>query len=226
MSGTGYASVGHLLDITKRHSSLDYKSILLKLVEHIYAVDIDGSISSREGFKHFETFFNEIEVSVESGRKYLSGLLQLSIIDDSSFEREVEELAWSLIKSDYGFYLPYSNDIDEEDKDKEEKLCFQLFCIFNRFCETTLIPMQLENNAKNFLFKKFGWPHLIDKNKQRLSFRQFYEQVSKRRDGFMLINVKKSYDEYVHDIMKEGNILFRPRTFSRSSGKEKGKSGK
>ena len=221
MSGTGYASVGHLLEITEEDSSLDYKIILHKLVEHIYAVDIDGSISSREGFRHFETFFNEIEVSVESGRKYLSGLLKLSTIDNSSFEREVEELAWSLIKSDYEFYLPYSND-----KDTEEQLCFQLFCIFNRFCETTVIPMQLGNNAKNFLFKKFGWPHLIDKNNQTLSFRQFYEEVSKRKDCFMLINVKKSYDEYVHDIMKEGNILFRPRTFYRSSGKEKGKSGK
>ena len=187
MSGTGYASVGHLFEITEEKSSLNYKSILGKLVGQVY-VNFDGSIVSRVGLAGFETFFSEVEISVENGSKYLSGILKLPSTDNFSFELEIERLAWSVIKSDHEFYLPHS-----KDKNNEEQLCFQLFCIFNRFCETTTIPMQLENNAKIFLFKKFGFPHSNDENKRKLKFRQFYEQVCKRKDGFVLVHVKISY---------------------------------
>ena len=86
--------------------------------------------------------------------------------------------------------------------------------------------MQLENSTKQFLFEKFGCSFLKDENKHPLSFHQFYDVICKRKDAFVLINVKKSYDEYVLDILKAGNILFRPITIYRRPGKDRSKSGK
>ena len=220
MSGSGYACVGHLFEIANRHSSLSNKNILRDLVEQL-PTNLGDSSFNRVEFADFEMFFHEIEVSVESGSKYISGALKLPTIDNAAFELEVERITWSFIMSDYGYHLPYS----KKDNDQEQ-LCFQLFCIFNRLCETTMIPMRLGNDTKTFLFRKFGLPYLANKCEQTVTFGQFCKQLCKSKDSFTRINVKKAYDEYVKHILKEGYISFRPKTFCPRSGKNKYKSGK
>ena len=220
MSGSGYACIGHLFEIANRHSLLNNKDIFRELVEQL-PTNLGDSSFNRVEFADFETFFNDIEVSVESGSYYMAAALKLPTIDNAAFELEVERTTWRYIMTDYGYHLPYS-----KKNNNQEQLSFQLFCIFNRFCETTIIPMNLGNNTKSFLLKKFGLPYLIDKTEQPVTFGQFCRQLCKKTDSFTRINVKKVYDEYVKNILKEGYILFRPKTFCPRSGKIKCKTGK
>ena len=95
---------------------------------------------------------------------------------------------------------------------KEERIYFQLFCLFNRFCDIQKIPMKLHEKAVQFLLRKIGIPIAENKSWPYLPFQNFLQCVFRHRqllDVAMTEAVNHAYDEYVRDILIEKSVSFR-----------------
>ena len=106
------------------------------------------------------------------------------------------------------------------DEKKDGRICFQLFCLFNRFCDTQKNPMRITDEPCRFLFRKIGLPS-SDTVCYYFPFRLFLECIYKRKDALVGIAVDNAYDEYVRDILVEKRILFRKRTYCSVTRKAK-----
>ena len=158
MCGTGYVSVGHVFEQLKDQTQEGCSRHLRRLVEQIYMDLDDGSIRNVDSLFLFDKFFRNVEVSVDSSRAFLSGILKGHDTDELLFQLKVEQAVWKVLGLYPDFHSLY-NKYENSDV-MEENVCFQLFCLFNRFCEHTRIPMLMHSKAEEFLRSKFGIPHL------------------------------------------------------------------
>lgn len=226
MSGTGYASVGHLFEHCEDQTEFGYKQVLRKLVSELY-VDEDAACG-RQGFGNFERFFDNIPISVETTSKYLANLLKLPNVENSTFELKVERMVWDLIQLDPKFEQVLRNSRNPEEK-KEERMCFQLFCLFNRFCDIHKIPMKMNEKAVKFLLQKVGIPIGKNKSLPHFPFQNLLECVFRHKqvlDELLTVAVEHAYDEYVRDILIEKTISFRTFTTWTPGGSQKITTGK
>ena len=209
MSGTGYASIGHLFEYSDDQTQSGYKEVLRKLVTDLH-VDEDATCHW-QGFGNFELFFYNICINVENTSKYLTSILKLPDFENSRFELKVERMVWDLLQSDPKFQQVLQNPQTLEEQ-KEERICFQLFCLFNRFCDIQKMPMKLHEKAVQFLLRKIGIPIAESKSWPYCPFQNFLQCVFRHKqilDVALTEAVDRAYDEYVRDILIEKIVSFR-----------------
>ena len=230
MSGTGYACIGHLFELVEDQMQEGCLRYLRGLVERIYAELDAASIRHANGLYIFDKFFRDVEVSVDSAQVFLSGVLKEHNLDEHLFQLKVEQTVWKVLCLHPSFYS-VCNKYENSDV-VGTNLCFQLFCLFNRFCEQGRIPMVMRRKMEKFLYSRFGAPYLKDtknkdkKSNNRSNFLTFLEDISQVKDAFTCAMVKKAYDEYVPGILIKGKILSRVLTNVIAGGKQWAKAGK
>ena len=75
--------------------------------------------------------FRSVEVSVESFSKFVNGILRKHDTDELHLQLQVEKLAWDMVKFDFDkFTCP---------KIDRKLVLFRLFCLFNRFSDSTQV---------------------------------------------------------------------------------------
>ena len=210
----GYASVGHLFEIQPEQYNEGYKNVLAQLVNKIF-MGLDETIVDRAGFRQFSNFFHHVPVSVESASKFLRGILRRHEVNDFSFQITIEKLVWRLIKS-YYIQRQYLNS-------EKEDLAFRLFCLFNRLCDTDDIPMLLDSQATYLLY---NWLNIQEPPKDFIAtFSNVLENIIRRKDPYLIVSSKNSYDQYVRDILIEDRLLLRIKRVVSKSGKNYEKKG-
>ena len=233
MSGSGYVAVGHLLELVEKTQFLklvEFKQVLEKLAIQLHSQGSTGLQVCRKNAAQqgeFEKFFSNLAVNVDSTHGYLSTIIKPSDVDDFTFGSIVERTVWNLLKSDIRWKLPKQLKPSQKFADKkEEGICFQIFCLFNRFCDSEHLPMKINDESSKFLLKKFG----VETSKRKISFtfQTFLECIYKRKDAFIIVGIKHAYDDYVRDVLIEKKISFRTKTYytSKLSGRQKVKTGK
>ena len=229
MSGTGYAAVGHLFELADDNQNQPgLKRVLEKIVTHVrYPGFIDETclLLNRNTQEQYEKFFSNVVINMDSAHRYLSTIVKPTRFEDRAFGSKVERIVWNLLKSDPKWNQVLINPQKSSEK-REEGICFQIFCLFNRFCECEHIPMKINDEALKFLLKKFGIQ--TSQNKLSFTFLHFLECVYQRRDSFILVGIKQAYDEYIRDVLIEKRISFRTRTYysGKLTGRQKVKIGK
>ena len=157
-------------------------------------------IHKSSGYWRFDQFFSSVPINVESFGKFVCGVLRRPDADLVQLQLQIERIVWDLIKCDY-VGLADSGGLDSVG-------LFRLFCLFNRFCRRDVIPMTLHSRAAVFLCKELGLPSTVD---PAPSFRGLAKHVavfSKIVPGTARA-VKRLYDEFVRDVIKEGKVQFR-----------------
>ena len=101
MSGTGYASTGHLFEYCDDQTQSGYREVLRKLVSELHVHE--DATCHWKGFANFELFFDNVCINVENTSKYLTSILKLPDLENSAFELKVEKTVWDLIQSDPKF---------------------------------------------------------------------------------------------------------------------------
>ena len=85
--------------------------------------------------------------------KLLDGVLKKHGTDDIMFQRNVEALVWDLVKEDL---------IKAEVFQKHPNIIFsnifQMFCLYNRFCDPTSLPLKLNYDRAKLFFSKLDIP--------------------------------------------------------------------
>ena len=230
MSRTGYACIGHLFELVKDQMQEGCLRYLRGLVERIYAELDDASIRHVNGLNLFDKFFIDVKVSVDRSEAFFSGVLKGHDVDEHLFQLKVEQTVWKVLCSHPSFYSVCNKYENSEVVDRN--VCFQLFCLFNRFCKHGHIPMVMHTKVKKFLYSKFSIPYLKEttikdrKNNNMSSFLTFLEDICQVKDAFTCAMVKKAYDEYVAGILIKGKIPSRVLTNVIAGGKKGVKAGK
>ena len=211
-----YTCVGHLFENADDKSQSGYKTVLSKVVSQVY-VSTDSMVD-RNGFQQFEIFFNNVTINFDSANRYLCTKLKLPAAENVQFELKVERSVWAiLIESNTKFNQTLKNARKHIVDRKEGSICFQLFCLFNRFSESRRTPMMIEDDAIRFLFKKIGIP-CAEGLCLIFRFQHFLECVYKRLDPIIIEAIRNAYDEYVRDVVFENGILFRLRARTGKQG--------
>ena len=103
MSGTGYAAVGHLLELGgKEQNQSEFKHVFVQLAiqMHVWNVHCMGLQTSMDVQGQFKKFFHNVSINVDSTYGYLSTIIKRSEEDDFTFGLDVERAVWDLLKSD------------------------------------------------------------------------------------------------------------------------------
>ncbi len=100
----------------------------------------------------------------------------------------------------------------------------RLFCIFNRLCDPTELPMLVPERAAYYLLKEIGIPLRSVRESRNvgvgdLTLAELLQIVPDNSKTVVVKKVKMLYDELVRDVIKEGRVRYRPG----SSGQEKTK---
>ena len=211
----GYASIGHLFELHRDQFNEGYKSVLYQLVTQIY-MGLDETIVDREGYRQFTNYFQNVPVSTESSSKYIRGILKRHEVSDFSFQITVEKLVWKMIKSFYIRKQYVSTD--------REDLSFRIFCLFNRICDHHFIPMRLSAQG---MFLLYNWLNINEPPTDlSATFGNLLADITKRKDPYLIVSTKKSYDQYVRDILVEERLMFKTKRIVLKNGKSHPKSGK
>ncbi len=198
LKNSGYVAVGHLLANKEPDT---YIKTLRHFCTVIFSNVDENLIHKSSGFWLYDHFFHrsEVAVSVEGYSKFLSGILRKRDTDEFLLQLRVERLVWDLVKYDY--------DDSVCTKITRSEVLFRLFCIFNRFCHPDRMPMVLKDKAACFILKEIGVPPF--KNDCVSTFADLVAWVREHRHLLQVRAVKKLYDEYVRDIIKEGRVKYR-----------------
>ena len=161
-------------------------------------------IYKSSGYWRFDQFFSSVEVSVESFGKFVAGILRRPDADLAQLQLRIERIAWDFVKCDFDGFS--GGGLDGASR-------FRLFCLFNRFCRRDSIPLRLHRRAAVFLCKELGLPTTLDPEP---SFRGllkhaavFSNSVHRGNNGALTKAVKRLYDEFVRDVIKQGKVQFR-----------------
>ena len=227
MSGTGYVAVGHLFKLTEIRKWSSNKSALRVLVSTIVK-EVDETIVNPKGTVLFDKFFTDITVSIDSACTFLRGFLKRHDVEDLAFELQVEKIVWKIVRNHETFHQILQKYCHTDDIMQDT--CFQLFCLFNRFCYTKKVHMEMDDHSQSFLLKKFGLPEgppiRLRRGEGVLTFEDFFDNVFPRIDQFVVVCVKRAYDEYVRDILIEGMLQCRTITYPSLKNTEKMKISK
>ena len=198
MERSGFAAVGHLLE---NKSPDGYFQAMRYFCTVMFCNMDEKLIHKSSGYWRFDQFFSSVEINVESFGKFVAGVLRRPDADLAQLQLQIERIAWDLIKCDFSGFAGGGGDIDSV-------ALFRLFCLFNRFCRRDLIPMKLHNRAAVFICKELGVPTTVD---PAPSFRGLLKHVAVFSKTVPAIAkaVKRLYDEFVRDVIKEGRVQFR-----------------
>ena len=209
---TGYLSIGHLFESDgDDNNTKENRTALQNLLEHV-RITFDDATINKEHFRHFDTFFANLPVNIETSSQFFHCILKQPKADDVSYQLGIERLVWRIIRNNgeclSGLCLKHKNSHVEE-----ENNCFHLFCIFNRFCETDSLPISLTDNGLRFLCAKF---HINAPLHDFFpSFPNFMHLICEQKRNVKSCKVKEAYDELVRDILIEGRLPCLANTFAK-----------
>ena len=101
-------------------------------------------------------------------------------VDDFTYQLYVERTVWNIIKDNN--LLHESIKKYSDNSDGLDNICFRLFCLFNRFCESNIVPMKIQKNALDYMYSKFGI--MPPEDNIIVNFRNFLDNVCTRKDIF------------------------------------------
>lgn len=187
--------VGHLL---AKKDIGEHKSLLKHLCTVIFCNVEDNVLNKESGFVQFDKFFSNLKVTVETFSSYLYSIQKARRILGCELERLVEKIVWDLIKFDFNHYT-----LDRK------LVLFRIYCLFNRFCEIDGDSQCLEmsNKSLQFLAKEIGMPFDEDLEGQRFTLESWFQILSKSNVSAQ--KIKRAYDQFVRDVVKEGRLKFR-----------------
>ena len=220
MSGTGYASIGQLFELSNDQSLDGIRVALQPLISKLY-VYLDEDVIDPMAYSRLDAFFKSIEnqkqrLNIESATKFIGGILKRHGVDDVMFQLEVEKAVWDLLKCNHTFYKIHKNyrskSSSSSEKHLEDKRLFHLFCIFNRFCESNIDRMMISSHYSNFLVRRI----LGDTAPKlgRLNFVDFFQQIGNSQGDQITTSIKMAYDEYARDVLVESQLFLRTRKYS------------
>ena len=226
MSGTGYASIGQLFELSKDQSLEGFKYALLPLISKLY-VYLDEDVIDPKAYSRLDAFFKSLEnqkqgLNIESAVKFIGGVLKCHGVDDISFQLQVEKAVWSILKCNPDFYKVHRKYKTNNETEKDK--CFHLFCIFNRFCESRNNKMMLAGHYRSFLVSQFsgdneGYP-ATNAEKSSLNFIDCLTKVCEGPSNPQVEDaIKHAYDEYARDVVLESTLSLRTRIFPAKQGK-------
>ena len=201
MEKCGMVAVGHVLE---NKSPDAYLQAMRHFCTIMFCNMDEKLIYKSSGYWRFDQFFSSVEVSVESFGKFVAGILRRPDADLAQLQLQIERIAWDFVKCDFDGFS--GGGLDGASR-------FRLFCLFNRFCRRDSIPLRLHRRAAVFLCKELGLPTTLDPEP---SFRGllkhaavFSNSVHRGNNGALTKAVKRMYDEFVRDVIKEGKVQFR-----------------
>ena len=203
---SGYVSVGHVFEVAKEQSNIGYKLALGKLVDVIYGGS-DQTVVNEVGLRQFDKYFTRVQVAVESTITYLRDILKHHDFEDLDFQLIVEHDVFHFLFSDSEFNEKFRIYREFGKKKRSKRVIFQLFCLFNRFCDTEKIPMTLNYESLNFVLHKCGIPSLKTTS-MPFTFLSFVEHIYNNRHGHSISLVKAPYDELCRDVLIENRMSF------------------
>ena len=207
---SGYGSIGHIFELAETQSNNKIRLALGNFITKLF-VECDENVVSRIGFRQFNTYFDNVQVSVNSATSYLRGVLKQHHVNDLDFELKVERSVWNLLLTSFDFKCKIQTYDHSDDPENDEDFCYQLFCLFNRFCDTKKVPMALSHEALNFLLQKFGIAELVSRS-MPTRLLPFIEYVYTQKRSNATSAVKNAYDEFCRDILIENRISLRFRS--------------
>lgn len=229
MIQSGYAAVGHLLALDgPNQPQVEQKGIAKHFLTVLLGNVEDSMVLKTSGFWQFESFFNNVDVTVETFGKFLDGVLKRLEVDSLSLQLIVEKLVWNMVKF-HLCQLPADQDQQQQpppdrassnDFDVDEVVnhdfdeLFMLFGLFNRLCASCCLPMRLNDNALAFLFSKMGIqvPKKVPgSNAPHGGIESVLQEVIKhpKRSTTVAFAIKKLYDRLVRDVLMEGQVVAR-----------------
>lgn len=200
---SGFASVGHLLANNPRSKHLQ---VLKHYCTFLFCNVDDSFIQKSSGFIQFDEFFTHVQPSVDAFAKFVKGVLISKQTDvEKLFQLQIliEKVVWDLVKYDFDSYVEGGLD--------RNLIVFRLFCLFNRFCKSSSLPMVLSEKIACFLCKELDIPFipLEEEGNNDVDIHKFLGHVVSVQHLLNVRRVKKCYDEYVRDIIKEGRCRCR-----------------
>ena len=98
----------------------------------------------------------------------------------------------------------------------DEDLAFRIFCLFNRFCETDVMPMKLSPQA---LYLMYSWLSISEPPNAFIpSFGNILANIFRRKDSYSIIAAKQAYDQYVRDILIEQRLMIKIKRVTSKNG--------
>jgi hypothetical protein len=201
MENTGLVAVGHLL---ANKSPDNYFKSMRHFCTLIFCNMDDKQIHKSSGFWRFDQFFKSVDINIESFGKFVNGILRRTDTDVFQLQLQIERLAWDIVKFDFDKH------INLEAATVVNRLnVYRLFCLFNRFCSRNAIPMTLNERAAIFFCKELGIPIVASPSPVMLSFSKLVSHVSGNVATLKAKAIKRMYDEFVRDVIKEGRVRYR-----------------
>ena len=220
MSGTGYASIGQLFELSKDPTLDGLREALQPLISKLY-VYLDEHVIDPMAYSRLDAFFKSIDnqnqkFNIESATKFIGGILKRHGVDDVSFQLQVEKAVWDLMKCNHIFYKIHKQNKCKSDSESERitenESLFHLFCIFNRFCESNMNRMMLGAHFSNYLVSRIMGNNIT--NLGRLNFVDFFQCICDgSRNPEITASIKQAYDEYARDVLVETQLSLRTRTY-------------
>ena len=214
MRNSGFVSIGHIL--SGKRPEL-YRETMRHFCTVIFCnLDEERIHNKSEGFYRFDTFFKSVPVSVESFAKFFGGILRRHETNEFGLQLAIEKLAWDMVKFDFDAHT--CEMVSRRD-------LYRLFCLFNRFCDFTQIPLTLPELSLCFLLKELRLPLLdsckkiyknaktaaakSDNDNKAWKFSDLVTYICDNKDSFDPKAIKRCYDVYVRDVVREGRVRFR-----------------
>ncbi len=200
MENTGLVAVGHLL---ANKSPDNYFKALRHFCTLIFCNMDEKDIHKSSGFWRFDQYYKSVNVNVDSFGKFVNGILRRNDTDRFQLQLQIERLAWDMVKFDFDRFIgPESASI------VNRAAIYRLFCVFNRFCCRNGIPMVLPERACIYLCKELGIPVMADQDEPK-TFTAFISHVAENIYVLKAKAIKRLYDEFVRDVIKEGRVKYR-----------------
>lgn len=182
MRSNGLVSVGHLIGHKK--SRTEYVSTLRHFVKMLNITLDDGMIDKPSTMWKYEEFFKSADMSLGNFANFLNGIMRKPDADEIQMQLLVEKIVWSMVKTSWN-----------------QEVHFKAFCIFNRFCDPMVLPLEIGPNGLHFVYKYLGLAH--------------GKLGSYKLDDFLALidgqeidheKLNKLYDEVVLDILISGCV--------------------
>lgn len=108
-------------------------------------------------------------------------------------------MAWDLIKFDLDCHC--SEAIDR-------RLLYKIFCIFNRFCEPTQLPLKLPRNSCQFLLQKLGFEHSEDFDEE-MDLDCFLATIKPHLNEDLIGIIDRLYNKLVRFVLHQDRVRYR-----------------
>ena len=193
----GYVCIGHILEAGSQQEIKeivwDFCSILIN-----ESSMPEEAVNQGPGIQQqFTEFFSNLDLTLETIGTFMSVVLKQSDFDEESFQNKVERIAFENVKfqlTNSMYLLP-------------PKTCFQLFCLFNRFCRTDSLPLRIPTKSMDFLAKRlYVIPPLDDFDG---SLKAMFKHVAHYSETRTIRAIMKCYNEFVRGVLIEARLKHR-----------------